>query len=159
MNPAVRIALAAEAAPKGCTNLKLRQAGRLVTRHYEARVRHHGLKITQYSLLSHVVKLGPVGAGELAAAMKLDASTLTRNLQPLLEQGWVRVQAGADARQRIVEATPAGQALRAEAQRDWKRAQQALNRRLGAEKVAALHALLDECIALLEREDGEVDDE
>ncbi len=159
MNPAARVALPAEAAPSGCTNLKLRQAGRLVTRHYEAQVRARGLKITQYSLLSHVVKLGPLGAGDLAAAMKLDASTLTRNLQPLLQQGWVRVQAGDDARQRIVEATPAGHALRAEAQRDWKRAQQALNRRLGVQRVAALHALLDECIALLEREDGEADDE
>ncbi len=157
MNPAARIANAAP--PRGCTNLKLRQASRLVTRHYEARVRASGLKITQYSLLSHVVKLGPLSAGALAAAMKLDASTLTRNLQPLLDQGWVSVQPGDDLRRRIVQATPAGQALRGEAQRDWKQAQQALNRRLGEPRVAALHALLDECIALLEREDEEAADE
>lgn len=138
------------AAPQGCTNLKLRQASRLVTRHYEAFVGPTGLKITQYSLLSHVVKLGPLRAGELAAAMQLDASTLTRNLQPLLHNGWVQMRPGADARSRIVEATAAGQALRSEAQRAWKRAQLALNDRLGAERVAGLHTLLDECIALLE---------
>ncbi len=149
----------AAAAPRGCTHLKLRQAGRLVTRHYEERFRSSALNITQYSLLSHVVRLAPVGAGELAAAMKLDASTLTRNLQPLVEQGWVVVRPGTDARARIVEATPEGQALRATAQRDWQRAQQALNRLLGSERVAALHTLLDECIALLEQDTTETNHE
>src|SRR3954467_8655723 len=105
------------AAPRGCPNLKLRQASRLVPRHYERHVQPTGLKITQYSLLSHVVVLGPVRAGELAAAMQLDASTLTRNLRPLLQQGWVEMRPGADARSRIVAATPAGVALRQQAQK------------------------------------------
>jgi DNA-binding MarR family transcriptional regulator len=139
------------AALAGCTNLKLRQASRLVTRHYERFIRASGLKITQYSLLSHVVKLGPLRAGDLAAVMQLDASTLTRNLQPLVEQGWLQVRAADDdARSRVVEATAAGIALRQQAQRAWKRAQLALNERLGVDRVAHLHALLDDCIALLE---------
>jgi len=140
-------------APRGCTNLKLRQAARLVTRHYETQMAEAGLTITQYSLLSHAVVLGPLRAGELAAAMQLDASTLTRNLRPLVAAGWLRVQPGADARSRVVEATPAGRAQRAAAQKAWKRAQLALNHKLGSARVAALHALLDECIASLESQD------
>jgi DNA-binding MarR family transcriptional regulator len=148
------------AVPRGCTHLKLRQAGRLVARHYEVFVRPCGLKNTQYSLLSQVVQRGPLRAGELAAAMQLDASTLTRNLQPLVEQGWVQVRAAADdARSRIVEATPAGHALRTNAQRAWKRAQNALNERLGAERVAALHALLDDCITRLDPHETETPDD
>lgn len=139
-----------DTAPQGCTNLKLRQAARLVTRHYESFVAPTGLKITQYSLLSHVVKLGPLRAGALAAAMQLDASTLTRNLQPLLQQGLVQVHAGDDARSRVIAATDAGRALRTEAQRAWKRAQLALNERLGIERVTALHALIDACLPLLD---------
>jgi DNA-binding MarR family transcriptional regulator len=146
-------------APRGCTNLKLRQASRLVTRHYEAFVAPTGLKITQYSLLSYVVKLGPLRAGELAAAMQLDASTLTRNLRPLLQQGWVQMHPGDDARSRVIEATEAGRALRAQAQRAWKRAQLALNERLGTARVAALHTLLDDCIARLEPAAGDPDDD
>jgi DNA-binding MarR family transcriptional regulator len=145
--------------PRGCTNLKLRQASRLVTRHYEAFVVTTGLKITQYSLLSYVVKLGPLRAGELAAAMQLDASTLTRNLRPLLERGWVQVHAGDDARSRVIEATDAGRALRAQAQKAWKRAQLALNQRLGTAQVAALHLLLDDCITRLEPAPGDHDDD
>jgi len=135
------------AQPHGCTNLKLRQLSRAVTRHYDAYVARTGLKNTQYSLLSHVVLLGPIRPVELARRMKLDASTLTRNLQPLVAQGWLRQGPGDDARSRLVEATEAGRAKRAEAQRAWKQAQLALNARLGSERVAALHALLEDCLA------------
>lgn len=143
--------------PKGCTNLKLRELSRVVTRHYDAHVAPTGLKNSQYSLLSHIVLLGPMRPGELAARMRLDASTLTRNLQPLIAAGWVEQGPGDDARSRSVVATEAGRAKRAEAQRAWKQAQLALNARLGNERVAALHALLDDCLAALE--DGETDDE
>jgi DNA-binding MarR family transcriptional regulator len=136
--------------PRGCTNLKLRQLSRRVTRHYDAIVSVTGLKNTQYSLLSHVVVLGPIQPSALAAKMQLDPSTLTRNLQPLIAQGWLAIEPGDDARSRRIVATPAGQALRSEAQRAWKRAQLSLNERIGEKRVARLHALLDECMALLD---------
>lgn len=134
---------------RGCTSLKLRQLSRRVSRHYDRVVGAAGLKTTQYSLLSYIVKLGPLRPGELADAMEMDASTLTRNLQPLIVHGWVTVGSGDDARSRSVAATEAGRAVRAQAQRAWKRAQLALNERLGEARVAALHALLDECLALM----------
>ena len=136
--------------PQGCTNLKLRQLGRMVTQHYDHHMSSVGLKNTQYSLLSHVVKLGPIRPGDLAKRMRMDASTLTRNLQPMAAQGLLTISAGENARSRLVEATGAGQALRAEAQRIWKTAQLELNDRLGIERVVALHTLLDSCIASLD---------
>lgn len=148
----------AEIAPRGCTNLKLRQLSRAVTRHYDAYVASTGLKNTQYSLLSHVVLLGPIRPSELAQRMRLDASTLTRNLQPLIAQGWVVQGPGEDARSRLVEATDAGRAKRAEAQKAWKQAQLALNQRLGDARTAALHTMLDDCLQLLD-DDPESHDE
>lgn len=136
--------------PQGCTNLKIRQLDRMVSRHYDRFVAAAGLKNTQYALLSHVVKLGPIRPGDLARRMQMDASTLTRNLQPLVVQGWLRNSAGEDARSRLVEATEAGQAKHTEAQRAWKAAQLALNERLGEDRVAALHELLDACIKCLD---------
>ena len=149
---------AADIAPRGCTNLKLRQLTRRVSQHYDRIVAQADLKTTQYSLLSHVVQLGPIRPGDLARHMEMDASTLTRNLQPLVAQGWVEVGAGDDARSRCVTATEAGRAKRAEAQREWKRAQLGLNERLGAAKVAQLHALLDECLALMNETSGDLDE-
>lgn len=139
----------ATALPQGCTNFKLRQLMRRVANHYDAEMAKCGLKTTQYSLLSHVLKLGPIRPGDLAAAMKMDASTLTRNLRPLVDAQWVRLEAGPDARSRLVHITDAGRDKRAQAQRHWKAAQQSLNTALGIERVAALHALVDDALDLL----------
>jgi DNA-binding MarR family transcriptional regulator len=135
--------------PQGCTNLKLRQLMRRVAQLYDAEVGKTGLRGTQYSLLSSVVKLGPVRPVDLARAMKVDASTLSRNLRPLLDAGLLALAPGPDARSRVVSATPAGRDKRQEAQRRWRVAQESLNQRLGRQRVIALHALLDECQDLL----------
>jgi DNA-binding MarR family transcriptional regulator len=135
--------------PQGCTNLKLRQLTRRVTQYYDAEVGKTGLKITQYSLLSHVVKLGPLRAVDLAARMRVSTSTLSRNLQPLIAKGWIEVNAGDDARSRLISATEAGHSKRAEAQRKWRIAQEGINATLGIERVLALHALIDQSLNLL----------
>lgn len=132
--------------PQGCTNLKLRQLDRMVTRHYDRYVAEAGLKNTQYALLSHVVRLGPIRPSDLARHLQVEASTLTRNMQPLVAQGWLKIGEGDDARSRLVGVTEKGRAKQAEGQYAWQRAQEALNKRLGLDRVIALHNLLDECI-------------
>ena len=143
---------AVEPMPAGCTNFKLRQLTRRVSQHFDRIVASAGMKTTQYSLLSHVERLGPVSPGELARAMTMDASTLTRNLKPLLKLGWAELGPGINGRSRVVVLTAAGRTKRAEASRQWKRAQLDINARLGNAKVAHLHELLEECLALLEPE-------
>ncbi|MES2532425.1 MAG: MarR family winged helix-turn-helix transcriptional regulator [Pseudomonadota bacterium] len=135
--------------PQGCTNFKVRQLMRRVGQNYDAEMSQCGLKTTQYSLLSHVMNLGPLRPVDLAAAMKMTASTLSRNLQPLIAAGWLEVGAGADARSRLVRITESGEVKRREAQKHWKAAQQKLNAQLGVERVLALHALINESLDLL----------
>ena len=148
-----------ETPARGCTNFKLRQLTRRVTQLYDQELARAGLRTTQYSLLSHVLKLGPLRAGDLARAMTMDASTLTRNLKPLVAAGWVDLTACDDARARTITITAAGRAKREQARRSWQQAQQRLNERLGPGRVAALHALIDESLGLLDADlEGETDD-
>ncbi len=144
--------------PKGCTNLKLRQLTRRVSRLYDAQLAHSGLKTTQYSLLACVDSLGPLPPGEIARHLSMDPSTLTRNLQPLEDAGWVRVDAGPDARSRLVVVTETGRAKRAQARGHWKRAQLSLNRMLGDDRVAMLHELLDQLQATLDATEDTISD-
>lgn len=150
---------AAGAAPRGCTNFKLREITRTVSRHYDAAVGPSGLKTTQYSLLSHIAALEPVRPSDLAARMHLELSTLSRNLQPLVAQGWAELGPGPDARTRLITLTDAGRAKRAEAQRLWKQAQLALNHKLGVQRVTRLHELIDECLGLLDAADEKAHEE
>jgi DNA-binding MarR family transcriptional regulator len=137
------MAITSDAKPQGCSNAKLRQLTRRVSQLYDHEMAKIGLKTTQYSLLSQVVQRGPVRPSDLAKAMVLDASTLTRNLKPLVAAGWITVGLGADARSHLIAITEAGRAKRAEAQRRWKAAQEGLNELLGVERVLALHDLID----------------
>jgi DNA-binding MarR family transcriptional regulator len=139
------------AKPQGCTNFRLRRLTRLVSRHYDAHMAASGLKTTQYSLLSQVLHRGPLRPVDLARSMNVDASTLTRNLRPMVLAGWLIQGEGPDARSRLITITEAGRAKRAEAQRHWHAAQLSLNEMLGIERVVALHALVDEGIELLQR--------
>ncbi len=142
--------LSPPAVPSGCTNFKVRQLARVLSRHYDAEVGKAGLKTTQYALLSHVLRLGPLAPGELANTMGLDASTLTRNLQPLLANGWLVQEAGANARTRSIRITPAGRAKREEAIQHWKTAQLHINALLGNDRVSLLHELLEEFMVKLQ---------
>ncbi|CAN5679144.1 MarR family transcriptional regulator [soil metagenome] len=136
-----------------CTNAKVRQLTRSINQHYDAEVAQSGLKTTQYSLLSNIANLGPVRPVDLAAALRMTASTLSRNVQPLIAAGWVAVSPGASARSQLLAVTPEGSAKRKEAQRHWKLAQKKLEDLLGREDVMALHALIDKSLATLGGDD------
>jgi len=144
-------------APRGCSAQKLRQLSRRVSQHFDSIVATAGLKTTQYSLLSQILALGPIRPGDLAHAMEMDASTLTRNLQPLVAQAWVAVGPGSDGRSRLISITALGREKRVQSQREWKRAQLAFNARVGEDLVGRLHALIDECLGRM-HEDAQTPD-
>jgi DNA-binding MarR family transcriptional regulator len=145
------------APPSGCSAKKLRQLSRRVSQHFDLIVAQAGLKTTQYSLLSQILALGPIRPGDLAHAMEMDASTLTRNLQPLVAQAWVSVGPGADGRSRLVSITALGREKRAQSKHEWKRAQLAFNERVGEALVGRLHAIIDECLELMHEEPEKAD--
>lgn len=82
-------------------------------------------------------------ARRAARRMDMGASTLTRNLQPLVAAGWLALGSGPDARSRLVHITPEGVPCAPRPNSSGRPAQLALNDRLGSANVAALHALLD----------------
>ena len=122
---------------------------RRVSRLYDQHLAEAGLTGTQYSTLANLSVLGPIGQRALAQHLGLDASTLARNLRLMVDQGWIRQEKGADARSHALALTETGRARLAEGRRCWRQAQQALGALLGIERVAALHEVLDEGLAIL----------
>lgn len=147
------------ASPTGCSAKKLRQLSRRVSQQFDAIIGNAGLKTTQYSLLVQVMALGPIRPGELARVMEMDASTLTRNLQPLVAHEWVRVGAGEDGRSRQVSITDLGREKCTQTRHEWKRAQSAFNEMMGEDLVCRLHAVIDECLEIMNESQGGADAE
>ena len=120
-----------------------------MAQHDDAEVGKTGLKGTQYSLLSCVFKLGPMRPGDLARALKVDASILSRNLKPMVAADWLSLDSGSDGRSRLVSITISGREKRTEAQRRWRVAQQGINQLLGVNRERGLHALIEESLERL----------
>src|SRR5690348_18504405 len=93
-----------------CVCGNLRMAARLVTQRYDDALRPAGLRIMQFTLLARLHAAGTLTMTELAEAASLDRTTLTRNLKPLIERGYVRTMLGKDRRERLVEVTDSGRA-------------------------------------------------
>jgi DNA-binding MarR family transcriptional regulator len=134
--------------PLVCTGARLRRLTRRVTAFYEHHMRDSGLKLSQYSLLVQLSDV-PQALTTLADRMEIDRTTLTRSLQPLLEQGWVAESSGTDARQRLFVRTASGTRARNAARKYWRQAQLALEQHLGQDFVANFHARLDQALSRL----------
>lgn len=130
--------------PTSCLCTKLRRASRGVTRLYDEALADVGLNAAQFSLLRNLQRLGQPSISALAEAMGLDRSTLGRNLRVVEGRGLVRLAEAVDQRSRQVVLSDAGLQLLEQGAPLWARAQQQLALRLGADKRAALLALLDD---------------
>jgi DNA-binding MarR family transcriptional regulator len=156
--PATHPSAPEPAVARGCTCSRLRRLTRRVTAVYDHALAAAGLRVTQYSLLSHLRGRALDGARDgrpvalLADALDMDRTTLSRNLKPLVAAGWVEVDACADdARQRLVRITPAGVAQLDAARVHWRRAQDEVTATLGAEDTARLHRMVDDFLPRLRR--------
>jgi DNA-binding MarR family transcriptional regulator len=107
-----------------CLCNALRQASRAVSRLYDEELRGVGLRTTQYSLLRCLGRAGEVRQRDLAGLTSLDETTLTRNLRPLIDSGWVAIGTGEDRREKLVRLTEAGAAKLRKAGPAWERAQE-----------------------------------
>jgi DNA-binding MarR family transcriptional regulator len=117
-------------------------AARLVTQRYDDALRPASLRIMQFTLLARLHAVDRVTMTELAEQASLDRTTLTRNLKPLIERGYVRVVAGKDQRERLVTVTDSGRAALREALPLWEQAQTSMTDGLGQEATSALLSLL-----------------
>jgi DNA-binding MarR family transcriptional regulator len=126
----------------GCTCFKLRKLARSISRLYDQHLASVGLKTTQYSLLANAAR-APLPVAALAELLGMERTTLTRNLKPLLEAGWVELKPGADSRQRIVTITASGLTKVKQAYLVWRGAQDQFEQLMGRDAVRALHRQLD----------------
>lgn len=131
-----------------CACGRLRRATRALTQLYDDAMAPSGLRVTQFSLLRTLDREGPTAITKLAALLLLDRTALTRNLEPLVARGLVDVAPGTDARTRTVRLTSAGLDTLRHATPHWRRAQRAVARRVGAEKLEALIDTLHELESL-----------
>ena len=134
--------------PLGCTCFKLRKLTRAMSRLYDQHLAGAGLKTTQYSVLANAARAA-LPVADLAELLGLERTTLTRNLKPLIDAGWLELLPGADTRQRIVTITDAGRDKVKQAYVGWRRAQSEFETLMGRDAVRALHEQIETTLTQL----------
>lgn len=117
---------------RGCLNFLLRRTSRIVARHYDDALRPHGLRATQFNVLSVLAQMGSTSLTELANVMAMERSALARNLKPLEREGFVTINSGNDKRTRIADVTTKGRRKLKIALPAWAAAHKAVYAILGS---------------------------
>ncbi len=139
---------AAHNASGPCTCFRARKLARLLTQRYDRDLVGTGVTVNQFSILRHAQRARH-SITSLAQALGMDRSTLSRELSPLREAGWLELVTGSDARQRQIQLTEQGQKQIRNSEAAWRSSQQALADELGEKSLDRLHAQLDAAIARL----------
>ncbi len=147
--PPATTAYRLSAAPSpACACGRLRRAARALTQLYDDAMAPSGLRVTQFSLLRTLLQEGPMRISELSARQLIERTALSRNLDPLVERGFVDVSSGRDARTRVAKVTRAGEKALLDATPLWKRAQAQVARMIGADRLGTLIEVLGDLEAL-----------
>jgi DNA-binding MarR family transcriptional regulator len=116
---------------EACIAQSLRRAARAATRDYDEALAPLGITIGQLSMLAALDRPEPIPLGQLAEGLGMDRTTLNRNLVPLERRRLVASGAlSDDARVRTLSLTRAGRELLLASAPAWRKAQQAMSRRI-----------------------------
>ena len=129
-----------------CNNL--RRAARLVTNYYDKLLEPAGLRVSQATVLVVLYLSGVLTINEMAEQLELDRTTLTRNLKPLAQQGFLTIAPGSDQRTRVVALTPKGEAALLKVLPLWEQTQSYMVEGIGEANASLLLRQLSEATAL-----------
>jgi DNA-binding MarR family transcriptional regulator len=115
-----------------CLCHHVRRAARAITRLFDEALQPTSLKASQFNILTAVAAGDLTSVAELSRVLVLDRTTLSRNLKPLRQDGYLTMDGGAGRRPDVVALTEAGRTILDQATDLWRKAQGDLTQRLGA---------------------------
>jgi DNA-binding MarR family transcriptional regulator len=123
--------------------IKLRTVSNNITRIYDKALNSHHIKITQYSTLKNIEKLVNPSIQILSNKMKLERSTLVRNLNKLQNMNLISYEYENTSKSKVIRLTLDGNKKLSEAHVNWQKAQNTLFKNLGLEDTKQLDILLN----------------
>lgn len=132
-----------------CLNLSLRKASRVMTQIYDDYLSSVGLRVGQFSILRATHFTQPTTNSALQEVLVLDQTTLTRNLKPLIRDGYITVRpSDEDKRVKELSLSNEGETLYQQALPVWQEAQDKITLELGDSCVASLLAVSDAVVGI-----------
>ena len=129
----------AECVAAECLSKRVRTLHRVVGKIYNDALRAHGLTASQMNILVVVALRETARPAEICEALKMEVSTLSRNMDRMRANGWVLVDVDTeDRRARLFRLSPAGETVLQAAVPSWRQAQAQVTKLLGKSGSAML---------------------
>ncbi len=131
----------ADVIAQNCVAGRLRLINRVVTSLYDNALRPLGIKASQFNILVVAEKRGQILPAQVCEFLRLDASTVSRNVDRMRVQGWVEVVPTDDAREQPFRLTVKGRKLLEKAAPGWEQAQAETKRLLGDDGIVLIRKM------------------
>lgn len=126
-----------------CIAFRVRFASRVITNLYDRALHHLDIKINQVSILVFLTVNGGSGPGDIVRGLRMDKSTVSRNIERMRKKGWIEIGAGHDGVRQTITVTEKGVGLLAKVHVEWMKAQESARAVLGEEGVRAAQTLFE----------------
>lgn len=131
-----------------CIGFRMRRLNRVISGYYDEGLRPHQVKLSQVNLLIVIERMQRVRPADLCQYARMDASTLSRNTDRMLERGWIKAVAGEDGRSHYLAITAEGRKMLKKIYPAWKKSQQKARALLGKELVSQLHNVEEKLLSV-----------
>ena len=127
-----------------CLSVRLRLLNRAITKLYDDALRPVGIKSSQLNILVAAALEEFTPPSTLCVRLKLDSSTLSRNVDRMAARGWIElVPDSDDGRAHALRVTAKGRRLIERAEPAWTAAQEQALEMIGATNAKALSRAAD----------------
>ena len=125
-----------------CKCIRLRKASNNLTKIYDSALIKVGLKITQFSTLKNIQKLGKTNIRDLSSELELDRTTVLRNIEKLIEMDLVSYKYENDDKSKIIQLTTIGIKKLKESMIIWEETQHKYIKALGIKNYKEIDTLI-----------------
>ena len=131
----------AERMARECIAVRARLINRVITALYDEALRPFALRISQANILSAIALLGEGRPADVSRVLRIEKSTLSRDLELMKQNGWLKSDPPAGGRNQKIRLTTQGAKLLAKIQPAWENAQAQAKLLIGQEGEAALQKI------------------
>ncbi len=129
---------------RDCIAVRVRILNRVITKIYDEALRPLGIKTSQVNILVVTGRMGILRPAEICSRLKMDMSTVSRNIDRLKAGGWIETLADEqDGRAHQIQLSKKGTALLEKAKPAWDKAQEEARELLGPAGVTSLLAAIE----------------
>jgi DNA-binding MarR family transcriptional regulator len=124
-----------------CIAVRVRLINRVISTLYDEALRPYGIRVSQGNILVAVARMGEARPAEVGRVLRLERSTLSRDVEVMKHAGWLASDPPAGGRNQVLRVTPEGLRLLADSYPAWEKAQAEARKLLGDGGVDAIRRI------------------